>query len=77
MDDNTWKLAQMLMWFLGTQTIILIAILGVIWNSISTVKKDLKDVEKTVIQIDKEVAIITATLKFNGYDLSRHKAEGE
>lgn len=27
--------------------------------------------------IDKEVSIITATLKFNGFDLDRHKASGE
>lgn len=84
MDENTWRLAQMLMWFLGIQTLVLGSILGIIWGSISGIKKDikeihedLKEIRKDLARVDKEVAIITATLKFNGYDLSRHKVEGE
>lgn len=84
MDENTWRLAQMLMWFLGIQTLVLGSIIGFIFASISGVKKsikeihdDLKDIRKDIARIDKEVGIITATLKFNGYDLSRHRAEGE
>lgn len=84
MDENTWRLAQMLMWFLGLQTVVMGSILGFILASISGLKKDIKDIHedlneirKDISRIDKEVAVITATLKFNGYDLSRHKAEGE
>ena len=84
MDENTWRLAQMFMWMIGIQTTVLLAILGGIWGSISGIKKDIRDIHedlneirKDIARIDKEVAIITATLKFNGYDLTRHKAEGE
>lgn len=70
MNESIWQLAQIIMWLLGTQTIILISILGMIWSKIS--KMDDK-----ITRIDKEVAVITATLQFNGFDLTRHKAEGE
>lgn len=70
MNESIWQLAQIIMWLLGTQTIILISVLSMIWSKIS--KMDDK-----ITRIDKEVAVITATLKFNGYDLTRHKVEGE
>lgn len=41
------------------------------------IETDIREIKKDLSRIDKEVAIITATLKFNGYDLQRHKAEGE
>lgn len=70
MNESIWQLAQIIMWFLGTQTIVLIAILGMIWSKISKM-------EDKITRIDKDVAVIVATLQFNGFDLTRHKAEGE
>lgn len=44
---------------------------------IKEIKDDIRDMRKDISRIDKEVAVITATLRFNGFDLDRHKAEGE
>ncbi len=41
------------------------------------IETDIREMKKDLARIDKEVAVITATLQFNGYDLTRHKAEGE
>lgn len=41
------------------------------------IDQDFKEIRKDISSIDKEVAVITATLHFNGFDLDRHKAEGE
>lgn len=41
------------------------------------VKQDIKEIKKDMSRFDREVGIITATLKFNGFDLSRHRVEGE
>jgi len=38
---------------------------------------DIRDMKKDLSRLDKEIGIITATLRFNGFDLDRHKAEGE
>ncbi len=38
---------------------------------------DIRDIKKDLSKLDKEIGIITATLRFNGFDLDRHKAEGE
>lgn len=46
-------------------------------DDIKDIRDDIKDIRKEVSRIDKEVAIITATLRFNGFDLDRHRAEGE
>lgn len=35
MDENTWKLLQIAMWLLGIQTTVIIAIMGIIYASIS------------------------------------------
>lgn len=35
MDENTWRFAQLMVWLIGLQTVILIACLGFIWNNLS------------------------------------------
>lgn len=46
-------------------------------NDMKEIKDDIKEMRKDVSRIDKEVAVISATLRFNGFDLDRHKVEGE
>lgn len=41
------------------------------------IKDDIKEIRKDISRLDREVGVITATLRFNGFDLDRHKAEGE
>lgn len=35
MDENTWRLSQVIMWIVGTQTVVLGGILAFIWNNLS------------------------------------------
>lgn len=44
---------------------------------IDKLEDELGFIRKEVVSLDKEVAIITATLRFNGFDLDRHLASGE
>ena len=46
-------------------------------KDLQEIRTDIKDIRKDISRIDREVGIITATLRFNGFDLARHKAEGE
>lgn len=46
-------------------------------GEILEVKQDIKEIRKDVSRLDREIGIITATLRFNGFDLDRHKVEGE
>ncbi len=75
--EESWKIAQIVMYLMGIQTTIFLAMLGGIWSSMSTMKQEMKEIRRDIANIDKEVAVITATMRFNGFDLDRHKAEGE
>ena len=46
-------------------------------NNLREIRDDIKEMRKDISRLDREVGIITATLRFNGFDLDRHKAEGE
>lgn len=46
-------------------------------NDIREIRDDMKEMRKDLSRLDREVGIITGTLKFNGYDLQRHKVEGK
>ena len=46
-------------------------------EDIREMREDIREIRKDVSRLDREVGIITATLRFNGFDLDRHKAEGE
>jgi archaellum component FlaC len=41
------------------------------------IKKDIIFIRTELSNLDKQIAVITATLRFNGFDLDRHKAAGE
>jgi len=50
MDENTWRFAQLMMWLIGLQTAMLVAVLGAIWVHINKrfddVNKRFEDAEK-------------------------------
>lgn len=47
------------------------------FQNFETMKDDIKEIRKDLSRMDREIAVITATLRFNGFDLDRHKAQGE
>lgn len=46
-------------------------------EDIREIREDIREIRKDLSRLDREVGIITATLRFNGFDLDRHKAQGE
>ena len=46
-------------------------------DNMKEMRSEIKEIRRDIAHLDKEVAVITATLRFNGFDLDRHKAEGE
>jgi len=59
MDENTWRLAQCIMWLLGVQTTLLIASLGFIWVNLSN-RLDKLDVKQD--NLDKRLVAIETIL---------------
>jgi hypothetical protein len=59
MDENGWRICQVVMWLMGLQTAILGAILGIMWNKISKI-------DQTLINVDKELYGIKTMLKIRG-----------
>ena len=52
MDENTWRFAQLMMWLIGLQSAILIAILGVIWSKINRMDEKVSNIDKTIFGIE-------------------------
>lgn len=46
-------------------------------DRLSSIELDIKEIRRDITRMDKDIAVITATLRFNGFDLERHKVEGE
>lgn len=54
MDENTWRLAQVVMWFIGLQTAILGGIFIFMWNNLSKRIEDLSiKIEDLAVKIDR------------------------
>ena len=73
MDENTWRFAQLMMWFMGLQTVVIMAALGFMWSHLNK-KFDLIDqkfdklhlrlekIEEKITDIDKRVFAIETML---------------
>lgn len=73
MDENTWRLAQTIMWVFGIQTTVLIAAFSGMWVAFSkrfeSIDKKLDSMDKrldrgesTIIHIDKRIVAIETLL---------------
>jgi len=62
MDENTWRLAQMIMWLIGGQTAILGFIFAFIWNHISKIEKNGVEMNNKISEIDKRLYGIETVL---------------
>ncbi len=62
MDENTWRLAQMIMWLIGGQTTILGFIFLFIWNHISKIEKNGVETNNRIAEIDKRLYGIETVL---------------
>lgn len=62
MDENTWRLAQLIMWLLGGQTAILGFIFIFIWNHISKIEKNGQDIGVKLAELDKRLYGIETVL---------------
>lgn len=59
MDENTWRVAQVMMWLIGIQTVLIMASLGFIWNNLS---KRLDKLELKVDSMDKRLVAVETIL---------------
>lgn len=55
MDENTWHFAQFIMWAIGIQTTILLAILGGIWSSILNLNKKYEKLDEKLTGTEKRL----------------------
>jgi len=62
MDENTWRLAQMIMWLIGGQTAILGFIFAFIWNHISKIEKCQQELSNKISDMDKRLYGIETVL---------------
>lgn len=51
MDENTWRLAQVVMWLIGCQTVIIGTALGIIWAKICKMDDKITHIDKDVFGI--------------------------
>ncbi len=63
MDENTWRFAQVMMWIIGIQTTVLLAVLGGIWANISDIRKKHEKTDEKISDIDKRVFAIETMLR--------------
>lgn len=47
-----WRFAQLMMWLIGLQTVLLGSILGIIWAKISKMDDKITDIDKRVFGIE-------------------------
>ena len=66
MADNTWQIAQMMMWAVGIQTLVISAILGVTWNSLNKrldrISDKIDKLDDRIQQIDKRMVAVETIL---------------
>ena len=62
MDENTWRITQLIMWAIGLQTAFLSALLGVIWSKITRIEDRLGKMDEKVNDIDKRIFAIETML---------------
>lgn len=56
MDENTWRFAQIVMWLIGLQTVILGGIFAFLWNNLSKRMDDLGlKLDKSVFDINGKI----------------------
>lgn len=53
MDENTWRLAQIMMWAIGIQTGVLGGIFLFMWNNLS---KRIDDLSKTQMEMNTKIS---------------------
>jgi len=61
-DENTWRLAQLMMWLIGGQTAILGFIFLFIWNHFSKIEKLLQEQGNKISEVDKRLYGIETVL---------------
>jgi hypothetical protein len=59
MDENTWRIVQVIMWAMGIQTTLIISSLGFIWNNLG---KRLDKVENKIDSLDKRLVSVETIL---------------
>ena len=56
MDENTWRLAQLLMWVIGIQATFLVACIGFTWSNLSNIldkiEDKIKDIDRRMLAIE-------------------------
>lgn len=66
MDENSWKIIQIIMWILGIQTAFLTIVMGFIWVNLSWkvdhLELELKGLQNKVEDIDKRLCRIEGSL---------------
>lgn len=72
MDENTWRLAQMIMWLIGGQTAILGFIFAFIWNHISKIEKNGVETNNKIAEIDKRLYGIETVLHMKDCCILKH-----
>lgn len=69
MDENTWRLAQIIMWLIGLQTAVLGGVFAFLWNNLSKRVEDLstrvdEKFDDLSARIDRNEAKFNARLDF-------------
>lgn len=66
MDENTWRLAQIMMWVIGIQTTVLGTVFLFLWNNLSKkideLSKKMEEMNLKISEIDKRLYGIETVL---------------
>lgn len=67
MDENTWRFAQIVMWLIGLQTVVLGGIFAFLWNNLSKRVDDVsvnlsKRIDDLSLKVDRNEAKFNAKL---------------